>query len=394
MAQVQQEYIRLYSDIAVAEMFRTGIPASIKLAQGMHESACGQSTLAREANNHFGIKCGDDWNGKKFYREDDDYKNGKLIASCFREFRSAMDSYIAHSDFLTDPRKANRYGGLFELDHDDYKGWAQGLSRAGYATDPHYARKIIEIIERYQLNQFDQGSNRDFAKGRPADSRGYDMVREVNGVAYVVSKPGDYIKSIADRNALKTNQLIRFNDDIYNRNQLLSEGTRIFVEPKRSRYKGKQQYHTIKPGEDMAMISQQYGVKLNSLLRRNHVDENMIPAPHQKIYLRGRAKSPVRAADPYQLPPETPMISPPIVQHESRPEPAHDAQQPGEMTYEQASVQVTKPAVSVVTPSHVVSKGDTLYSIARAYGLSVQDLVKMNNLQADTIYIGQKLNVQ
>ena len=144
----QEEYIRKYSAIAVSEMQRTGVPASITLAQGIVESRSGQSPLAVEANNHFGIKCHSDWEGGTF-RQDDD-KNDE----CFRAYASAEESFIAHSDFL---RSSQRYADLFELDPEDYKGWAKGLSKAGYATDPKYASKLIRVIEDYDLQKYDTG---------------------------------------------------------------------------------------------------------------------------------------------------------------------------------------------------------------------------------------------
>lgn len=151
-----KHYIEKYKNIAISEMQRSGIPASIKLAQGIHESNMGQSDLAKMANNHFGMKCGSQWNGKTYYKEDDDFdRKGKLIESCFREFANAETSYIAHSDFLLDPKKAHRYGFLFLIPSEDYRSWANGLQSSGYATDPHYAEKIIHLIEIYELYDFD-----------------------------------------------------------------------------------------------------------------------------------------------------------------------------------------------------------------------------------------------
>ncbi len=148
-------YIDRYKQLAVDEMQRTGIPASIKLAQGLLESGAGSSTLAREANNHFGIKCGGSWEGETHYRKDDDRNaKGELIASCFRKFGSVYESYFAHSDFLT---KQRRYASLFELSATDYTSWAKGLKKAGYATDKRYADKLIDIIEEYQLYLYDTG---------------------------------------------------------------------------------------------------------------------------------------------------------------------------------------------------------------------------------------------
>lgn len=142
-----QDYISRYQPIAIQEMNTYGIPASITLAQGLLESANGNSTLAREANNHFGIKCTPDWRGESFYKDDD------KIDDCFRVYRSAEDSFRDHSEFLL--RK--RYAALFELDQDDYAGWAKGLKKAGYATNPRYSELLIDLIERYGLHEYDRG---------------------------------------------------------------------------------------------------------------------------------------------------------------------------------------------------------------------------------------------
>jgi len=145
-------FIDLQSDIAVREMWRTGIPASITLAQSIVESSWGTGTLATKGNNYFGIKCKDNWTGATLYQKDDDYRNGRLVESCFRVYPSIEASFIDHSDFLSDNP---RYAGLFQLSPTDYKGWARGLKKAGYATDKAYARKLIANIEKYQLYQYD-----------------------------------------------------------------------------------------------------------------------------------------------------------------------------------------------------------------------------------------------
>ena len=143
----KDNYIKKYKDIAMREMERSGVPASIKLAQGILESNAGKSTLARKANNHFGMKCGSQWKGKTFYKEDDDYdEEGRLIKSCFRVFPSAKECYVAHSEFLRDPRKRYRYGFVFELNPKDYRSWSKVLKTACYATIPIYAEKLIRII--------------------------------------------------------------------------------------------------------------------------------------------------------------------------------------------------------------------------------------------------------
>ena len=155
-SQDRLDYINRFKDVAVVEMHRTGIPASIKLAQGILESNAGASMLAERANNHFGIKCGSAWKGKTMLRKDDDRNaQGKLVKSCFRSFGSAEESFVAHSDFLLDPNKKYRYGFLFGLGSDDYRGWAHGLKKAGYATNPNYPKLLIRIIEEYQLSKIE-----------------------------------------------------------------------------------------------------------------------------------------------------------------------------------------------------------------------------------------------
>jgi len=147
-----ESYIDKYKDLAISEMHRTGIPASIKLAQGLLESGAGTSELSINANNHFGIKCGGSWTGETYKIEDDEFRNGKKIKSCFRVFNSAHGSYIAHSQFLLDNR---RYAFLFSYSNTDYYCWAKGLRKAGYATDKKYPKKLIDIINKYQLYLFD-----------------------------------------------------------------------------------------------------------------------------------------------------------------------------------------------------------------------------------------------
>lgn len=150
-------YIEAHKELAIIEMYRSGIPASITLAQAIHESQSGCSELARNANNHFGIKCKSYWEGGKYYHEDDDYdRQGKLIESCFRSYSSVFDSYVDHSNFL---RHTRHYKKLFTIPREDYKSWAIGLQKCGYATDPNYARKLIKIVEKYNLTSLDKADD-------------------------------------------------------------------------------------------------------------------------------------------------------------------------------------------------------------------------------------------
>jgi|SRR5687768_4414487 len=413
-AQDRADYIEQYKDIAVSEMMRTGIPASIKLAQAMHESACGKSDLACKANNHFGIKCGNDWNGKTYKKEDDDYKDGELVKSCFREFRSVYDSYIAHSDFLADPAKSKRYGSLFELEPTDYKGWAKGLSKAGYATDPHYANKLIDIIERYELYRYDDSSGAPIAsKHAPKPSLAHDLIRYHNDVKYSVAMAGDTPSSFAKRNDMTARQIIKYNDGIDNENQVLQEGTRIYLQPKFSQNHGKQKTHQLKPGESLTEISQLYAIKLDALLKRNGLQKGDIPAPNQKIVLKGKSKHKLRTVSPYDIPGERPAEMPsthtseqneivstektievkPVVRKDTTTSTAVKKDTTPAPVMKAASPAISmQPAKTEV--KHTVVKGDTLYGISRQYNLPVDELKKLNNLSADTISIGQKLTVK
>ena len=401
-AQDREGYIRQYQDIAVAEMHRTGIPASIKLAQGMLESNCGQSDLALQANNHFGIKCGGNWTGGAYHKEDDDYRDGELVPSCFRSFGSAYECFIAHSDFLADPKKAHRYGPLFQLDPKDYKAWANGLSKAGYATDPNYALRLIRIIEQYELYRFDDGMPEavaaapampaapEKAKTRTASNR--RTVREINGTAYMTALEGDKLADLAAASGKKEANLLKYNDGIYAWSQALPAGARVFLEPKKSAYKGNARVHKVKPGETMADVSQLYGLKLSALLKRNGLRDGQQPATGEKIYLKGKPDKPLRQADPYQPPVEENSPKPieqdaQAVAEASTTRPAHG---PAPATQQKA----TPSAALQGTRQHMVAKGDTLYGIARTYGLSVDEIKKKNNLTADTIVIGQKLIIQ
>ncbi|MFT6809485.1 MAG: flagellum-specific peptidoglycan hydrolase FlgJ [Saprospiraceae bacterium] len=151
---VRESYIDQYKDLAIIEMERTGVPASIKLAQAILESQSGQSLFALQSKNHFGIKCKEYWRGNMYLQIDDDRDGqGELIESCFRSYEDVINSYVDHSNFL---KYSKNYIHLFKLDSADYKGWANGLQEAGYATDKAYGKKLISIIERHKLYQYDE----------------------------------------------------------------------------------------------------------------------------------------------------------------------------------------------------------------------------------------------
>jgi LysM repeat protein len=273
------EYIQRFKDIAVKEKDRAGIPASIKLAQGLLESGAGTSALAKEAKNHFGMKCGSEWRGDTYYLKDDDYdENGVLKESCFRVFRTPEESYIAHSEFLRDPNKAYRYGFLFRLEPTDYKKWAKGLSTAGYATSPTYSDALIGIIDQYKLYIYDTGSG--------GDPTLVDIVL-INDVKMTLAKAGQTPAELAQRYKVKLKCLLAFNEGLKGPNQPLDVNQHIFLQKKRRFFRGGQKEHYVKPGETMFSISQIYGVRLKSLRRKNKINEGQEPAYGEKLHLRG-----------------------------------------------------------------------------------------------------------
>lgn len=390
-AQDPVTYIRQYQDIAIAEMQRTGIPASITLAQAILESSCGKSDLACQANNHFGIKCGGTWDGKSYHKEDDDYENGKLVKSCFREFKSVQDSYIAHSEFLTDSGKSGRYGFLFDLDPTDYKGWSKGLSKAGYATDPQYANRLIEIIEKYELFRFDNESENQNVANAPPASTGHNLIHQLNNVDFTASLKGDNLSIVANRSDINVHKLSKYNDYILSEDKPLQAGTKVYLEPKRSSYHGKQKYHVLKAGESMKDVAQMYGVKLDALMKRNGLEKHEAPLPKQKILLKGKSKQPLKTYNGSQppankpvTPNSTPKPSEPVVHSGARPVSNATASVGASTTWASSGNES-------LVPQHIVVKGDTLYGIAHSYGLSVEELKKKNNLSVDTIFVGQKL---
>jgi LysM repeat protein len=275
------EYIELYKDEAIKEMLRTGIPASITLAQGILESGDGNSPLAVYANNHFGIKCHNDWEGETFIM-DDDAKN-----ECFRKYEHALQSYHDHSEFLVN---RNRYAFLFELKTTDYKGWAKGLKKAGYATNPKYADILIDLIETYKLYQYDKYVKvppRKLKKSHNTyksvhNSKNFEL-KSRNHIKYIVVKEGDTFYKIAKQFNMGLWQLYKYND--YNKNDVLKAGEVLYLQPKRNKSKEKAE-HKVSNGETMHAIAQQYGIKLKKLYKLN----KMIPGtqPNEGAILRLR----------------------------------------------------------------------------------------------------------
>ncbi len=276
----RQEYIETYKDLAIKEMLRTGIPASITLAQAILESNNGNSPLAQYANNHFGIKCHTSWDGERFIMDDDE-KN-----ECFRKYKSVYESFRDHSEFLANRR---RYAFLFEYKTTDYKAWARGLKKAGYATNPKYADLLIYLIEKYELYRYDKLSKvppRNIAKDHHAkdvavQKRENRLVKMHNRIKYIIVKPGDTYFKIAKDFDMSLWQIYKYND--LNENDPLKPGQIIYLQPKRN--KAPEKVHIVKKGETMHDISQLYGVKLKKLYKYNHMFIGTEPQPGTKIYL-------------------------------------------------------------------------------------------------------------
>lgn len=254
-----EEYIKKYRDIAVEEMKKYHIPASITLAQGLLESGAGQSTLARKSNNHFGIKCGSDWRGKTV-RHDDDERN-----ECFRAYKHPKQSYEDHSKFLV---SRPRYASLFKLKITDYKGWARGLKKAGYATNPRYAEQLIGIIELYDLDKYDKKGGLKWMKENPNPHQPYIA----NGLVYIVVRSGDTWKSISKEFDISRKKLRKYND-LY-KGYELQVGDILYLEKKNRRADKEHIVHVLRAGESMYSISQKYGIRLKRLYKLNKMSED------------------------------------------------------------------------------------------------------------------------
>ena len=310
---VQEKYINAYSEIAVQEMYRSGIPASITLAQGMLESGNGRSELAMKSNNHFGIKCHNNWNGGRVYHDDD------AKGECFRKYDHPHQSYRDHSDFL---RYRDRYKFLFDLKPTDYKGWAYGLKKAGYATDPSYPTKLIKLIEDYHLYQYDTKSASFGAAGkgggkhagvrksssavteRPASPAVIEQAMPVteqarkkyfqfetsrqmyskNGVPFIYSSEGETYQSIAKTYGLFVKELLKFND--LNEGNELRPGTIIYLQPKKNAAVKGLEMHVMEDGETLRDIAQRYAVKLDKLYKLNGWYKGYKPREGDCIKLR------------------------------------------------------------------------------------------------------------
>lgn len=285
----REQYIQQYQVLAQRQMERYGIPASIIMAQGILESGSGNSTLAVKANNHFGIKCHSSWSGPRIYHDDD------AKGECFRKYKSPEKSFQDHSEFL---RGARRYAFLFDLDPTDYKGWAHGLRKAGYATDPQYPQKLIRIIEEEKLYQLDRGIEIKIVSptkgmGELVDPESFSIdlykqrnIYTRNRIKYIIVAEGDSYQTLTRELELMPWQLARYNE--IDRDAKLEVGQELYIQPKRRMAEPNHPLHVVEEGETMYSISQMYGIKLKSLYRRNRMEQGTEPEVGEKIFLRGK----------------------------------------------------------------------------------------------------------
>ena len=304
----RKEYIDMYKMLAISEMHRSGIPASIKMAQGCLESDNGNSSLARRSNNHFGIKCRNDWKGARVYHNDDE------LNECFRKYQTVDESYIDHTNFLM---QNTRYSYLFKLSHKDYSAWAHGLKAAGYATNPKYANLLIKIIEDEKLYLLDEIKPGEIAQYNVLDEKGKKFdpnasreqlsevrdkvvesisnlklnpfqsreVKTVNGLEAIYAIAGDTYESIAREFNMKTWEIHHYND-------LPSDAFQpeidelIYLERKRYNAPKGNDTHVLHPRETMRDVAQKYGMKMSRLYRLNRLKKDELPVAGDPLYLR------------------------------------------------------------------------------------------------------------
>lgn len=262
-----QAYIDQYKDLAIEQMLKYNIPASITLSQGLLESGAGRSWLTKSSNNHFGIKC-HGWTGRRVFHDDDER------GECFRAYDNPRQSFEDHSRFLA---TQSRYARLFNYSRTDYKSWARGLKQCGYATNPQYASKLIQIIELYNLNQYDKAKKFDQFMVKHSTEDGvapdgyFHVIKAYNKNYYVIARKGDSFQSLSKELCIGKRKLAKYNERSYK--EELAAGDVIYLKKKRKKatkeYKNRP--HIVQIGESMYLISQKYGIRLSSLYKKNHL---------------------------------------------------------------------------------------------------------------------------
>ena len=382
--QVIKEYVLKYKDIAMEEMQRTGVPAAITLAQGIHETSAGQSVLVLKSNNHFGIKCKAEWDGPSVSHDDD------ARGECFRKYSSPYDSYKDHSDFLaTRPH----YASLFKLDPTDYEAWAWGLKKAGYATNPKYPQILIQLIRDYNLQDYtliamgskQEKQNEVWAKNNRRQEKNTNVasvvvgpaasiepqkiiyptgVFKINDTKVVFISKGISFLAVAEEYNVQLNRLFEFNDmhpqDVTTTDQL------IYLQRKRKT--GANEFHIVAIGESVYQIAQSEGIRIESLQAYNFLRGNMQPQVGEKLYLHQQAPAMPRLATAAAI-----------------------------VTVVTKSNDLAKADINTTEADyimHSVQLKETLYSISKKYEVTPQDIVKWNGLQNIQLKTGQQLRIK
>jgi len=375
-----RNYINKYKDIAIEEMIRTGVPASITLAQGIHETGAGTSQLVLKSNNHFGIKCKTDWKGERVYHDDD------ARGECFRKYDDAFQSYRDHSDFL---KYRPHYASLFELDPLDYKAWAHGLKKAGYATNPKYPQILIKLIEDYQLQDYSLialnmkkpenedaiwASNTTTVKNETAQPAKVKRdlkqlypagVFEINRTRVIVVSEGTSFLKVANEHDISLKRLFEFND--MEEEDVASEDRLIFLQRKRKQ--GASEFHVVQEGETVYDIAQTEGIRLEELLNYNFLKPGMQPAVGEKLYLQENA-------------PAMPKLYQPVKENDEI-----------VVQTQIEDIPVTETQVEEII-YHTVQAKETAYSICRQYGITLDELKEWNGMTTTDLKIGQELKIK
>lgn len=365
-----QEYVQKYKDLAIEEMKRMGVPAAITLAQGLLETESGNSDLLLKSNNHFGIKCKSNWTAETVSHDDD------APGECFRKYSCAEDSYRDHSNFL---RGNGRYAFLFQLDPTDYKDWAYGLRKAGYATNPKYPDILIKSIETYNLEQYTlegidgiprfdasqyAGEKENMVSPAGVASNvvnidplpGAPISVTINGSKALLASKGTSLLAIATEHNINLGKLLSLND--LSNDGLLQKDQYVFLEKKQK--EGKQDFCIAQKDETLYDISQKYGIVLQNLYAYNNLTADDFLVEGTKVYLK----------------------TPPLLKQYAS---ASGPSQPVLLKTED------QPASAVGTVTHTVQPKESLYGISKKYDVTVDDLKKWNNLTSDNLHIGQQL---
>ncbi len=398
---VVQDYINIYKDIAIAEMQRTGVPAAIKLAQGILETDAGQSVLVNKSNNHFGIKCKTNWTGESVSHDDD------APGECFRKYNDAIESYRDHSNFL---KYNQRYAFLFNLDPTDFEGWANGLKKAGYATNPKYPLLLIKVINENNLQDYSliaMGKkvpdnnllftssvepviekkeivseklveNNSTITSAFEDSKKYPSGEfKINDLKVVFAQKGTSFLALAKSYDMPLSRLFEFNE--MKEQETVAENQLIFLQ--RKHRTGAVDFHVTVKGENLHQIAQAEGIRLQNLLEYNSLSENQMPATGEKLYLKTKA----------------PVAPKPATTNEYKSDlKLSETNNPVVLNYEKAVAVVEKPNVDFNANEmllHTVQRSETLYSISKLYQVGVLEIHRWNNSPGYDLKPGQQLKI-